>query len=157
MTRPPSEPSNWTQNEVADLEERAELAEKRLEELRSENERLRVLVEKRGLPIDMFNDCEQLTREIERLQEKIEQYKDIASWDWLQQQERIIWKLNADLDKAKGKNKRLRQVFKLAHKDAERYRWLKDNAMCYDGKGRGIIMRPKDPGEITIDEAMKDE
>jgi len=42
-------------------------------------------------------------------------------------------------------------------KDAERYRWVVENCMCYDPKGRGVIMRPKDPGEITIDEALRGE
>jgi hypothetical protein len=45
VTRPPSVPCNWTQNEVADLEERAELAEKRLAELEAENKRLRKRLE----------------------------------------------------------------------------------------------------------------
>jgi len=45
---------------------------KRITELKKENERLRVLVEKRGLPIDMFNDCERLTTENEFLKKDAE-------------------------------------------------------------------------------------
>jgi len=46
--------------------------------LRTENERLRVLVEKRGLPIDVFNDCERLTAENEQLRKRLNGYDNYA-------------------------------------------------------------------------------
>ena len=61
--------------------------DKKLKQLTAENERLRVLVEKRGLPIDVFNDCERLTEENERLREIISIHNESvkASCYWMQE------------------------------------------------------------------------
>ena len=160
MKRPSPVPSNWTQNEVADLEERAELAEKRLEELEAENERLREQFENSRLVSKAKQD--KLQKDAERL--RVEQLKmQVANY-----------KLDDRDNELRAENERLREQLHDAHMmanaishrdttDAERYRFLRSNKhevrmWSPDGESNRVrAWLSGDRLDAAIDEAMKDE
>jgi hypothetical protein len=87
------------------------------ERLKEENERLRSVEKGKEEVVKLLKISNRKLGEVEneneRLTAQVEQYKEIAKWDWVQQQERTMKELKNALDDAEKENERLREVIEI--------------------------------------------